>query len=170
MPSDDSVAATGRRAMTETDDRLETAMRPTDYMSAVDPARVPADTSPSGDPAIGDVTQTGVDIATAPPADEEPSLADELAAQQHDGAEVTDQSRYGDAPYSSDATHTPIPTHAPAPSAQVPISTAPSSLPPPKATQTTSSGPTPACPQCEAPMAWVEEHLRFYCKSCRMYF
>ena len=33
-----------------------------------------------------------------------------------------------------------------------------------------STGPTPACPQCEAPMAWVEEHLRFYCKQCRMYF
>ena len=53
---------------------------------------------------------------------------------------------------------------------EVPISTAPSSLPPPKKTVSTSSGPTPACPQCEAPMAWVEEHLRFYCASCRMYF
>lgn len=51
---------------------------------------------------------------------------------------------------------------------QVPISTAPDSLPPPNTTA--SSGPSPACPQCEAPMAWVDEHLRFYCKSCRMYF
>ncbi|MEO8841965.1 MAG: hypothetical protein ABI591_30055 [Kofleriaceae bacterium] len=51
-----------------------------------------------------------------------------------------------------------------------PISTAPSSLPPPKKAAVASSGPTPACPQCEAPMAWVEEHLRFYCASCRMYF
>jgi hypothetical protein len=51
-----------------------------------------------------------------------------------------------------------------------PMSTAPSSLPPPKKMPTASSGPTPACPQCEAPMAWVEEHLRFYCASCRMYF
>jgi hypothetical protein len=52
------------------------------------------------------------------------------------------------------------------------MSTAPSSLPPPKnlTVDTVPSGPTPACPQCESPMAWVEEHLRFYCKSCRMYF
>jgi hypothetical protein len=54
--------------------------------------------------------------------------------------------------------------------ANVPISTAPTSLPPPKTAPQVSSGPTPACPQCEAPMAWVEEHLRFYCASCRMYF
>ncbi|MGE3545985.1 MAG: hypothetical protein AB7L28_18780, partial [Kofleriaceae bacterium] len=52
------------------------------------------------------------------------------------------------------------------------ISTAPSSLPPPSAAQaaTSSASPSPACPQCEAPMAWVEQHLRFFCKSCRMYF
>jgi hypothetical protein len=49
------------------------------------------------------------------------------------------------------------------------MSTAPSSLPPPKATEA-MAGPTPACPQCDAPMAWVDEHLRFYCKQCRMYF
>ncbi len=52
---------------------------------------------------------------------------------------------------------------------QVPISTAPASLPPPRTTEAVA-GPTPACPQCEAPMAWVEEHLRFYCPQCRMYF
>lgn len=52
---------------------------------------------------------------------------------------------------------------------QVPLSTAPTSLPPPKTVQM-PAGPTPACPQCESPMAWVEEHLRFYCKQCRMYF
>jgi hypothetical protein len=52
----------------------------------------------------------------------------------------------------------------------VPLSTAPASLPPPRITSVQTSGPTPACPQCEAPMAWVEEHLRFYCKQCRMYF
>lgn len=51
----------------------------------------------------------------------------------------------------------------------LPISTAPDSLPPPK-DHKQALGPTPACPQCESPMAWVEEHLRFYCKSCRMYF
>ena len=55
-------------------------------------------------------------------------------------------------------------------SAKLPISTASSSLPPPSEKQSATSGPSPACPQCEAPMAWVEEHLRFYCKSCKMYF
>lgn len=53
---------------------------------------------------------------------------------------------------------------------KLPISTAPESLPPPKDNKQQASGPSPACPQCESPMAWVEEHLRFYCKSCRMYF
>jgi hypothetical protein len=68
----------------------------------------------------------------------------------------------------------PTPRPAPDPTRStgnnVPISTAPTSLPPPKQAAHVSSGPTPACPQCEAPMAWVEEHLRFYCASCRMYF
>jgi hypothetical protein len=54
--------------------------------------------------------------------------------------------------------------------AQVPISTAPSSLSPPQATEAMASGPTPACPQCDSPMAWVDLHLRFYCRQCRMYF
>jgi hypothetical protein len=52
---------------------------------------------------------------------------------------------------------------------KLPITTAPDSLPPPKDNKR-QTGPSPACPQCESPMAWVEEHLRFYCKSCRMYF
>jgi hypothetical protein len=76
---------------------------------------------------------------------------------------------------------TPIPTIARAPATpipsldvervvHVPLSTAPASLPPPKQLDPVPSGPSPACPQCESPMAWVEEHLRFYCKSCRMYF
>jgi len=52
----------------------------------------------------------------------------------------------------------------------IPVSTAPASLPPPSDQQAVAVGPSPACPQCEAPMAWVEEHLRFYCRSCRMYF
>ncbi len=66
------------------------------------------------------------------------------------------------------ASTTVQPRATPTKAAEVPISTAPSSLPPPK--KSVASGPTPACPQCEAPMAWVEEHLRFYCASCRMYF
>jgi hypothetical protein len=68
-------------------------------------------------------------------------------------------------------TSLPPPTAAQTPPpAKVPMSTAPDSLPPPSEKQTKSSGPSPACPQCESPMAWVEAHLRFYCKSCRMYF
>ncbi|MDB4964200.1 MAG: hypothetical protein JWP01_4199 [Myxococcales bacterium] len=66
---------------------------------------------------------------------------------------------------------TPTPAPSPpiaSPPPNIPVSTAPDSLPPPK--EAAASGPSPACPQCEAPMAWVEEHLRFYCKSCRMYF
>ena len=65
---------------------------------------------------------------------------------------------------------TPIPTVDAERAAHVPISTAPTSLPPPKQLESTQSGPTPACPQCESPMSWVDEHLRFYCRSCRMYF
>jgi hypothetical protein len=61
----------------------------------------------------------------------------------------------------------PVVRDRPAP--KLPISTAPDSLPPPRDNKQ-ASGPSPACPQCESPMAWVEEHLRFYCKSCRMYF
>jgi hypothetical protein len=63
---------------------------------------------------------------------------------------------------------TPIPTLDAPP--KLPISTAPTTLPPPKKLEEKASGPTPACPQCESPMAWVDEHLRFYCKQCRMYF
>ncbi|MEJ7602301.1 MAG: hypothetical protein WKG01_30670 [Kofleriaceae bacterium] len=59
---------------------------------------------------------------------------------------------------------------APPSTPNIPMSTAPDSLPPPSEKQVKSSGPSPACPQCESPMAWVEAHLRFYCKSCRMYF
>lgn len=67
-------------------------------------------------------------------------------------------------------TATPIPTVDAERAAQLPISTAPTSLPPPKQLDAVPSGPSPACPQCEAPMSWVDEHLRFYCRSCRMYF
>ena len=79
------------------------------------------------------------------------------------------------APPPAAASPVPLPPVATAPPARdrpmpkLPISTAPDSLPPPKA-QKQQTGPSPACPQCESPMAWVEEHLRFYCKSCRMYF
>jgi hypothetical protein len=64
------------------------------------------------------------------------------------------------------------PTQATRVSDLLPISTAPAALPPPKGStsEMMAAGPTPACPQCESLMAWVDEHLRFYCKQCRMYF
>lgn len=53
----------------------------------------------------------------------------------------------------------------------IPLSTAPASLPPPRqSARAITNGPIPACPQCDSPMGWVEEHLRFYCAQCRMYF
>lgn len=93
---------------------------------------------------------------------------DELAAELARGAigENTDMtSAIGER---RDSESTPIPTFHRSPSAQI-QSTAPSTLPPPRG-ETSAAGPTPACPQCESPMTWVEEHLRFYCKQCRMYF
>lgn len=115
-----------------------------------------------------------------------PRITGELAALAHDGNDVTDASqapdvmgeRDGRTPMPSIAPRgpdvTPIPTRAaqaaPVSSRPAAISTAPANLKPPNATEVATSGPTPACPQCEAPMAWVDEHLRFYCKQCRMYF
>ena len=32
-----------------------------------------------------------------------------------------------------------------------------------------AAGPVPACPECEAPTVWIEEHLRFYCRKCKIY-
>lgn len=55
------------------------------------------------------------------------------------------------------------------PEPKIPLSTASPTLPPPKES-VAAVGPSPACPQCEAPMAWVDEHLRFFCSQCRMYF
>lgn len=52
---------------------------------------------------------------------------------------------------------------------KLPISTAPDSLPPPTDTEQASED-QPGCPQCETPMRWVDEHLRFYCQRCKMYF
>jgi hypothetical protein len=125
-------------------------------------------------------------------------LTDQLARQQHDGSDTdqqgphgTDRTREpGDGPFSGPsgtditrrpldrASQAPIATHPPRGAEHTPIptqarpsiSTAPTNLAPPKASEAVASGPTPGCPQCESPMAWVEEHLRFYCKQCRMYF
>jgi hypothetical protein len=80
--------------------------------------------------------------------------------------------RRAEVPETTDTSPTGEPaggSHADGAPGKVALSTAPESLPPPKE-DSQQVGPTPACPQCESPMSWVEEHLRFYCKSCRMYF
>jgi hypothetical protein len=129
--------------------------------------------------AIGEVTAVG--LAAAPPAPAyHPGDDSEFnrAGSQSEHTAETKLPREGVATPERSQTKTPIPTlerAAQAPPeperpAQVPISTAPTSLPPPKKIEAVPSGPTPACPQCESPMAWVDEHLRFYCKHCRMYF
>lgn len=64
----------------------------------------------------------------------------------------------------------PRPKPASTPPPEIPISTASPDLPPPTDAQVATDGPAPACPQCDAPMTWVEKHLRFYCGTCRMYF
>jgi hypothetical protein len=97
-------------------------------------------------------------------------LIDAAAARKPDPADTAPtgepMARTGDL----NGTHVPSPATDPTrPAPKLPISTAPDSLPPPKDSKE-QNGPSPACPQCESPMAWVEEHLRFYCKSCRMYF
>jgi hypothetical protein len=73
-------------------------------------------------------------------------------------------------PPAADEAPTERPRNASGAQPKLPITTADASLPPPSEKQAATSGPSPACPQCEAPMAWVEAHLRFYCKSCKMYF
>lgn len=127
--------------------------------------------------AVGEVTAVG--LMAAPPA---PALRpgdDAEFNRAGSQSEHTAETQLPVMPPRENSQKTPIPTmeratQSPSPAerppAQVPITTAPTSLPPPKKLDAVPSGPTPACPQCESPMAWVEEHLRFYCKNCRMYF
>ena len=125
--------------------------------------------------AVGEVTAVG--LMAAPPAPAFRPGDDAEFNRAGSQSENTSETQLPVMPPQS-SQKTPIPTMeraaqaAPEPErpAQVPISTAPTSLPPPKKLDAVPSGPTPACPQCESPMAWVEEHLRFYCKHCRMYF
>jgi hypothetical protein len=64
----------------------------------------------------------------------------------------------------------PVSVAMPAVSVTMVTVTAAPDLPLPRDSEAASTGPSPACPQCEAPMAWVEAHLRFFCRSCKMYF
>ena len=120
---------------------------------------------PEPDAALGEHTDAAVPLP--PPPEPRPGTASDLieTRAREKLASVELPRATGDSTSPETA-----PADAKAKEAKIPVSTAPDSLPPPTANQTASSGPSPACPQCEAPMAWVEEHLRFYCKSCRMYF
>lgn len=157
-PNIDPVAAPPMRPSEMTDpEAARASMRPSelnDRDAAQAPSRPSDMTDPSADPSPADSTDQ-----TKPPEDmieRDPKAPTPLAP----------------APVAQASAAAPLATAAAAPEkpVQIPISTASPSLPPPKQTTGTTSGPTPACPQCEAPMAWVDEHLRFYCKSCRMYF
>ena len=141
------------------------------------PKRASTDVRTGGN-RIGENTAVG--LAAAPPApaihpgdDEEFNRAgsqSEHTAQTDIAELITRDTSKTPIPTLDRQPQTPIPTldaHA----GKAPVSTAPSSLPPPKQLDIdVPTGPTPACPQCESPMSWVEEHLRFYCRSCRMYF
>ena len=108
------------------------------------------------------VTST-MQTQAAPPSDGED---DELMTTARDKVSSTDVEGVPTVRPPAAADEAPTEREKPKP----PLSTAPQSLPPPTEKQQVTSGPSPACPQCEAPMAWVEAHLRFYCKSCKMYF
>jgi hypothetical protein len=174
-----------QRIITDHSRALSTSQRSVARAPTEDPfetGRVEALSPPDGElvDEANSVTQVGVvaedggkltDVHDIPDVDalmgDVPSgtLSAELAAQSVSGSigEETDATRRADELFDNYAQQTPIPRLST-------VSTASSSLPPPKATQDSASGPTPACPQCESPMAWVDEHLRFYCKQCRMYF
>ncbi|HEY5937199.1 MAG TPA: hypothetical protein VIU61_21260 [Kofleriaceae bacterium] len=137
------------------------------------PKRASTDVRTGGN-RIGENTAVG--LAAAPPAPAIHPGDDNEFNRAGSQSEHTVQTDIGDL-ITGDTSKTPIPTldrqsqTLDVPGGKAPISTAPTSLPPPKQqTENVPSGPTPACPQCESPMSWVEEHLRFYCRSCRMYF
>ncbi|MGN6110096.1 MAG: hypothetical protein ACTHU0_33630 [Kofleriaceae bacterium] len=143
------AAATAAR---DPEDSEQTEHTSLEELSAADVAEISDGTSPSlaPAPAPGETFES----ATR----EQPTFAARPAAS--DEAETLAREKFS--PEELEA-----PTEASA-APRVPLSTAPSSLPPPS--DVVAVGPSPACPQCEAPMAWVEQHLRFYCKACRMYF
>jgi hypothetical protein len=173
MPAPAKLAAKDARLRTDVDPRLETGMRETDAITAVEvdaeakaafvalerqrqlATRHAAETAQ-----MIEGSDTGVEVGLPPPpTGDVGDHTDQLASEPPRADSLSER-----APTTN--TEEARPTNV----MPVAISTAPQSLPPPKAAPTTPTGPTPACPQCEAPMAWVEEHLRFYCKQCRMYF
>jgi hypothetical protein len=170
--------ALGDRSTTERDDRLDKAMRETDAITAVDiDAEAKAaerasqqllarsDTHVRGGDAEGP-RETGTLRSAVPPMMESSAANEPPPAQRETTPAPTSAPAAAAAPGPTAAASRGGPSEQPS----VPISTAPATLPPPKTTELVTTGPTPACPQCEAPMQWVDEHLRFYCKLCRMYF
>jgi hypothetical protein len=196
LPGVDEVSS--HRAQTEDDDRLEAGMRETDYITAVEidheaKAAAAAEksrrsdtemgTGPNAIDRVGEVTAVG--LAAAPPAPAFHPGDDAEFNRAGSQAEHTSQTRLPEhqrddlmktieqnpkTPIPSLDRKPPTPEQEAERRAAVPITTAPTTLPPPKQLDAVPSGPQPACPQCEAPMSWVDEHLRFYCKQCRMYF
>jgi hypothetical protein len=112
-----------------------------------------------------------IDISDlAPPRREGSGVTPGMMAMHDDTSDLTAGPIEPPRPSGVITSATPVPPAAVPAASALSISTAPDSLAPPSDEQLATSGPSPACPQCEAPMVWVEEHLRFYCKSCRMYF
>jgi hypothetical protein len=126
-------------------------------------ARHGLDTGPSGEP----LPPRAATSAAA--ADQPTILGAAVIAASRPTAQITEQRPEGVPTLTAPPLSRTTTPQARGSMPRLPISTAPDSLPPPKDNKQ-ALGPSPACPQCESPMAWVEEHLRFYCKSCRMYF
>lgn len=162
---DDAAPRHGDGAAYALDDRGQPALH-----AAADgqggPAESPRDTSPSGEPVAaghaGDATVTGEPLDAAASAAAVAASRPTIQAPAQRPADVPTI-------IGPPIPRTFTPQRHDRAMPKLPISTAPASLPPPRDNKQ-AAGPSPACPQCEAPMAWVEEHLRFYCKSCRMYF
>jgi hypothetical protein len=150
------------RAPTESDDSLETGMRETEAITAVEVDHEAKALFEEQRRAREGRAETAAEAE--PTGISEPPIHDVPPAEDTDSVQTTGRERV-----ELEASEPVAPPPAAAP-VKPPLSTAPASLPPPKTANIAASGPTPACPQCESPMAWVEEHLRFYCKSCRMYF
>jgi hypothetical protein len=157
-------------------DELETAAREKIEPSGLGDAIEPSD---ANEPSAVEASD-GTEQSAPAPSDNRASMTEVELANRPSGTEVELNAapRVSSTAVISSAApppkHTPPPKlHTPEPeaaaSAKIPVSTAPDSLPPPTEAPVANS-PSPACPQCEAPMRWVEEHLRFFCKSCRMYF
>lgn len=188
--SDDQVETHSRERVQPTDLDLPVAKPPPEPVPDVESdadAEAEADADAEAEAEAAAAAMAGPPSARAPSAEPEPPV-DPGAPKPKDrlarglrafGIKPTERDGTGmfklsaaaakDARAESEAEAAAASAASPA-AAKVPISTAPSSLPPPSEKQSTTSGPSPACPQCESPMAWVEEHLRFYCKSCKMYF